>query len=132
MLHEDYLMRQLLAFFQALANSRSNALTKKDMIGQAETLESLVGETSGLGSDMLLKLSPESISTILRSTGVDPQITEFMAHSLLQAGKYRQATGDEEVGKLREQQAIAISKEFGFDLDVNLEDFLEANKPTQD
>lgn len=129
MLHEDYLMRQLLAFFQALVNSKANVLSKKDMIAEAENLENLVGETSGLGAEMLLKLTPDSIATILRSTGCDPQVTEFMAHSLLQVSKYRSAGGDKKLGEIREKQARAIAKEYGFDLDVDLDEFLESHNP---
>ena len=132
MLHEDYLMRQLLAFFQALVNSSTNVLTNKDLIGEAESLENLVGEASGLGADMLLKLAPESVATILRSTGTDPQVTEFMAHSLLQAAKYRNSAGDEKLGEIREKQAHAIAHEFGFDLEVSLDDFLEEHNPEQE
>ena len=124
MITEDYLMRQLLVFFRALMDARSRALNEKDFIGSAETLENLVGETSSLGADVFLRLAPESIASILQTTGNDPQVTEFMARSLMQAAEYREKAGDVEVANLRREQARAIAEAYGHDLTIPMEEWL--------
>lgn len=124
MITEDYLMRQLLVFFKALMDARSRALNEKDFIGSAETLENLVGETSSLGADVFLRLAPESIASILQTTGNDPQVTEFMARSLMQAAEYREKAGDVEVANLRREQARAIAEAYGHDLTIPMEEWL--------
>ena len=124
MITEDYLMRMLLAFFKALADARSRALNEKDLVGAAEMLEDVIGESSGLGADMFLRLAPESIATILQSTGTDPEVTEFMARSLMQAAEYREKSGDAETANLRREQAHAIAGAYGHDLTVAMEEWL--------
>ena len=124
MITEDYLMRQLLVFFRALMDARSRALNEKGFIGSAETLENLVGETSSLGADVFLRLAPESIASILQTTGNDPQVTEFMARSLMQAAEYREKAGDVEVANLRREQAHAIAEAYGHDLTIPMEEWL--------
>ena len=125
MITEDYLMRMLLAFFKALVDAQSRALNEKDMIGAAEMLENLVGESSSLGPDMFLKLAPESMATILQTTGNDPQVTEFMARSLMQAAEYRDKAGDVETANLRREQARAIAEAYGHDLTVSMEQWMQ-------
>ena len=125
MITEDYLMRMLLAFFKALVDAQSRALNEKDMIGAAEMLENLVGESSSLGPDMFLKLAPESMATILQTTGNDPQVTEFMARSLMQVAEYRDKAGDVETANLRREQARAIAEAYGHDLTVSMEQWMQ-------
>ena len=125
MITEDYLMRMLLAFFKALVEANSRALNQKDMVGAAEMLENLVGESSSLGADMFLKLAPESVATILQTTGNDPQVTEFMARSLMQAAEYREKAGDHDTAELRKAQAKAIAEAYGHDLTVSMEEWMQ-------
>lgn len=124
MITQDYLMRMLHAFFQALMEAKSRALDEKDMVGAAELLENLVGETSSLGADMFLSLAPESMATILQTTGNDPKVTEFMARSLMQAAEYREKSGDSLTAQLRRDQARAIADAYGHDLTVTMEEWL--------
>ena len=125
MITEDYLMRQLLVFFQALVDAKSRSLNQKDYLGSAEMLENLVGETSSLGSDVFLRLAPESIGTLLQTTGSDPQVTEFMARSLMQAAEYREKAGDVETANLRREQARAIANAYGHDLTIEMEQWMQ-------
>lgn len=125
MITQDYLMRMLIAFFQALMEAKSRAIDEKDMVGAAELLENLVGESSSIGADMFLSLAPESMATILQTTGNDPKVTEFMARSLMQAAEYREKSGDVATAQLRRDQARAIADAYGHDLTVTMEEWLE-------
>ena len=132
MITEDYLMRMLLAFFKALVEANSRALNQKDMVGAAELLENMVGESSSLGADMFLKLAPESAANILQATGNDPEVTEFMARSLMQAAEYREKAGDVETANLRREQARAIADAYGHDLTIEMEEWMQEHDYSSD
>lgn len=125
MITEDYLMRMLLAFFQAIMNARSRSVNEKDKLGAAEMLENAVGEASEIDTATLLSMSPESISSILQVTGCDPFVTEFMAHSLMQAATYRREGGDSQTADLREAQARAIADAYGHNMTISMDEFLD-------
>ena len=131
MITEDYLMRMLLNFFKALVDAKSRALNEKDMIGAAEMLENVVGESSSLGADLFLRMAPESIATMLQTTENDPRVTEFMARSLMQAAEYREKGGDAETAALRRNQARAIAEAYGHDLTVPMEEWLSEHDYSQ-
>ena len=125
MITQDYLMRMLLVFFQALVRARSRALNDKDMEGAAEMLEKTVGDAANMDKDVLLSLSGDSLSGILGATGTDPKLTEFMARSLMQAAEYRDRAGQSDIADLRRSQAKAIADAYGHDLTIEMEDFLQ-------
>ena len=131
MITQDYLMRMLLNFFKALVDAKSRALNEKDMIGAAEMLENVVGESSSLGVDLFLRMAPESIATMLQTTENDPRVTEFMARSLMQAAEYREKGGDAETATLRRQQARAIAEAYGHDLAIPMEEWLSEHDYSQ-
>lgn len=125
MITEDYLMRMLLSFFKALVDAQNRVLNQKDLIGAAESLENLVGEASSLEANMFLKLAPDSIATILQTTGNDPKVTEFMARSLMQVAEYREKAGDVDTANLRREQARAIAEAYGHDLTIPMEEWMQ-------
>ncbi len=125
MITQDYLMRMLIVFFQALMRARSRALNDKDMEGAAEMLEKTVGDAANMDANTLLSLAPESLAGILGATGVDPKLTEFMARSLMQAAEYRDKAGQGEIAQLRREQAKAVAAAYGHDLTIDIEDFLQ-------
>ena len=125
-------MRMLLNFFKALMDARSRALNEKDMLGAAEVLENIVGEASSLGAEMFCNLAPESMATILQTTGTDPDVTEYMARSLMQAAECRDKGGDAETAQLRRQQASAIAEAYGHDLTIPMEEWLSQHNYSEE
>ena len=125
MITQDYLMRMLLAFFQALVNSRTRAIDEKDYDGAADMLENTIGDAANMDPTMLLSLSPDSLVGILQATGVDPKVTEFMARSLMEVSNYRQKSGEGELADLREKQARAIAEAYGHDMTITVQEFLD-------
>lgn len=120
MITEDYLMRLILQFFKALVESQLDE--DRDPQEEADKLDNLVGEASGLDTQTFLSLSPESIALILQSTGTDPEAVEFMARSLQQSAHLR----TDGLSDLRNAQASALAAAYGFDLSEPLEGFLES------
>lgn len=123
MLEQDYLMRQLLQFFKALV--RSNELYWKDENpqGAADSLEDAISNATEMDGVALLSLSPDSIASIMRVTGIDPNITQFVARSMLLESVYLRSAGKFSLAQVREAQARAIADEYGFGLPDDPSDF---------
>ena len=71
----------------------------------------------------LLSLSPDSIASIMRVTGIDPNITQFVARSMLLESVYLRKAGKNALAQVREDQARAIADEYGFGLPDDPSDF---------
>lgn len=144
MLENDYLMRLLLQFVDALRRSWFEAKEKKDPKAAAEMLEDAVGEATDIDGEALLALAPDSLVAVLQVSGTDPRVIEYVARSLALSSVYQREAGDEELADLRLAQAQALSDAYDLQLpedpedmadlpssDEELEDYLEgaAEKP---
>ena len=116
MLEQDYLMRILLQFAEAIRRSWSRAVEDRDPRDAAHMLEDAVGEATDIDGATLLSLSPESIASVMQVSGVDPRVTEYIARSLLLASGYLHEAGEHELAALREQQARALAQAYDHDL----------------
>ena len=123
MMEQDYLMRLLMQFFQAMARSWSQAKEHEDPIGAAESLEDAISNATDIDGSILLSLAPESISSVMRVSGVDPDVTQFVARSMLLESVYLQQAGNYELARVRTAQAHAIAREYGFSLPDDPSDF---------
>ena len=116
MFEQDYLMRILVEFLEAMRRSMERAEGLHDMEGAAQSLEDAVGSAVDLDKNVLLSLAPESIATVLEVSGTDPKVTEYVARSLLLAASYHGEAGHTELSQLRVAQALAIAEAYGHDL----------------
>ncbi len=116
MFERDYLIRLIAELGAAIRRSMSRATEDKDPEDAASMLEAAVGTAVDMDAETLLSLAPESISTILSVSGVDPRVTEYMARSLLLAARYREEAGDQATAALRRGQALAIAQAWGYQL----------------
>ncbi len=123
MFEQDYLMRQLLAFFQALARSWEMKEEDEDPELAAETLENAISSAVDMDGGILLSLAPESIASVMRVSGIDPQVTRYIAHSLLLESVYLSDAGNDDLSNVRAGQARAIAFEYGFELPDDPSDF---------
>ena len=123
MIEQDYLMRLLLQFFQAMARSWELNRDEDNPQAAAETLENAIGNATEMDGATLLSLSPDSIAQIMRVTGVDPDVTQFVARSMLLEAVYLTRAGQHQLATLRTQQAHAIATEYSIDLPDNPADF---------
>ncbi len=123
MFEQDYLMRQLLLFFKAIV--RSQEVKKEDDNPQeaADMLEDAIGSATEMDGVALLSLSPESIAQVIRVTGIDPNVVQFVARSILLESVYLDEAGDRGLSEVRAAQAHAIAAEFGFELPDDPSDF---------
>ena len=123
MFEQDYLVRLLLQFFQGLLKSYERRNEKDDPQGAADLLEAAVGEATDMDGQALLTLAPESIASVMRVSGIDPDVTQFIARSLLLESVYLTDAGDARLAETRVGQARAIASEYGFELPDDPSDF---------
>ena len=125
MLEQDYLMRLLMQFFRALVNAAERVEDKEhpDYHAAADMLEDAISNATEMDGATLLSLAPESISQVMRVSGIDPNVTQFVARSMLLESVYLDEAGQGALARVREQQARAIAAEYGFDLPDDPSDF---------
>ena len=123
MFEQDYLVRLLLQFFQGLLKSYERRNEKDDPQGAADLIEAAVGEATDMDGSVLLSLAPESIASVMRVSGIDPNVTQFVARSLLLESVYLRDAGNAGLAATREGQARAIAATYGFSLPADAADF---------
>lgn len=116
MFQRDYLMKQLLVFFQALARSLQQRQKEDNPLLAAQTLENAISSATDLDGAALLSLSPESIAQVLRVSGVDPQVVSYIAHGLLLESQYLTDACEHDLADVRKRQALALAQSYGFEL----------------
>lgn len=123
MLQQDYLMRLLLQFFEALTRSWEKAEDEEDPMAAADSLEAAIGAATDIDGGILLSLEPESMVSVMQVSGIDPKVSGFIAHGLLLESVYLAQANDLEMAQLRERQARALACAFGVDLPEDPSDF---------
>ena len=95
MFEQDYLMKLLLAFYQAMFKSLRRVTDEDEDPKEA---------------------APESVVGVLQVSGTDPRVTEFIARSLLLSSEYLTQAKQGALASLRVEQARAIADAYGIDL----------------
>ncbi|WP_350454033.1 hypothetical protein [Slackia heliotrinireducens] len=124
MLQQDYLMRLIIQF--VAATTRSIEIGKVRPKEAAEGLEDAMSEALDMDASTLLRLEPESLSDILRVSGVDPDLMEYIIRSMLLEAWYLEEANLPKTGQLRRDQARALAYMYG------LEDTLDFDIPVED
>ena len=123
MLEQDYLMRQLMQLFAAIARASQRHGEAKDPLEAADILEQAVGDATEIDGATLLSLSPESIAQVVKISGTDPNVVQFVARSMLLESVYLTEAGRDGLSALRAAQAQALAKAFDFELPPDPADF---------
>jgi len=123
MFEQDYLMRMLLQFMEAIRKSMLKATGEQDSADSAKLLEAAIGDATDMDGDILLSLAPESIAGVLQVSGTDPRMAEYIAQSLLLEASYLRDAGNDERADIRAAQAHTIADTFGFE--IGLEELTE-------
>ncbi|WP_270298299.1 hypothetical protein [Eggerthella sinensis] len=116
MLEQDYLMRILLQFAEAIRRSWTRAVEDRDPRDAAHMLEQAVGDATDIDGATLLSLSPESIASVMQVSGVDPRVTEYIARSLLLASGYLREAGGRRPRRRPRDQARALAEAYDLEL----------------
>lgn len=135
MFERDYLMRMLMAFYEAITRSVRRAEDDDDPQEAADLLDEAVGNAVDMDGKALLSLAPESIAGVMRISGVDPRVSEYVARSLLLSSQYLAQAGQTALSGVRAAQARAIAEAYAIDLPENpadisdLRDLAESEQP---
>ena len=123
MLEQDYLMKLILQFFRGMVRSWELKEEKDDPELAADMLETAIGTATEMVGAVLLSLSPDSIAQVLRVSGTDPNVVEFVARGLLLESVYLSEAGNDELAGVRAAQARALADDYGFELPDDPTDF---------
>lgn len=135
-LHQDYLMRMFLQLASALRESLEKVRGGSDPEAAAERLDEALENATEFDGALLLTMTPESMAAMVRLSDPDPLLMEYVARSLLLSSRCLADAGLGDRSSLREGQAHALAREFGFSLDDadleldELESFFERTLPT--
>ena len=116
MIERDYLMRLLLNLAQGIVRSMQAEKTANSHTDSAEMLEAAIGEAVDFDGETFLALAPDSIAQILQISGTDSRASLYIANSLYLASHYRAKAGQDELARVRKEQALAVARAFGHDL----------------
>ena len=111
MLQHDYILEVVGKFVESVAVALLGIFKRRDFthIGEAEKA---VAELLDLDPETAMALSPESLVTMMRLSGVGDTVAAYAAYALRKVGEAYELEGDAEVGALRIAQARAISQAF--------------------
>ena len=111
MLQHDYILEVVGKFVESVAVALLGIFKRRDFthIGEAEKA---VAELLDLDPETAMALSPESLVTMMRLSGVGDTVAAYAAYALRKVGEAYELEGDAEVGALRIAQARAISEAF--------------------
>lgn len=123
MFEQDYLVRLLLQFFKGVTRSLELRHEHDDPEAAADMLETAIGEAVEMDGAVLLSLTPESIAQVMQATAVDPNVTQFVARSMLLESVYLSDARQTALAAVRAAQARAIADEYGFELPDDPSDF---------
>ena len=112
MLQHDYILEVVGKFVESVAVALLGIFKRRDFthIGEAEKA---VAELLDLDPETAMALSPESLVTMMRLSGVGDTVAAYAAYALRKVGEAYELEGDAEVGSRRIAQARASSEACG-------------------
>ncbi len=126
MLHQDYLMRMILALAQAITNSiEKTKNNEKDWEASAELLEATLTNATEIDGSLLLQLDAQSMTGLLQLSQTDPVAIEYIARTLLLESEYLTKAHKPALASLREEQALTLAN--AYDIPLSKEDLSPEN-----
>ena len=122
MLHKDYLLEVIAQFVDAVTEALGLARKRHDPEA-ARAAEEAVAGLLDLDADVALRLSPDSLVTMMHLSGVGDSLAEYVTYTLRELGDVYEELGDQETAQLRRQQALTVASSFDVDPDVVPEEF---------
>lgn len=118
MLQNDYLMRQIMLFVEAI---RRMMLEQEREPGEsAEELETSLANALEIDPGLLSRLAPESLVTVLQLGNFDYGMAPYVARGLGLAAYFHEQAGDLKLAELRVGQLDALAR--AYDLDIGYAD----------
>lgn len=116
MLHQDYLVRMFMVLAAAMRESLLKSSGKKDPEVAAELLETSLTNATEIDGELLLKMDPNTMVSMLQVSNTDPVLIRYIARSLLLESVYLREAELFSRATLRKEQALALASSYGFEL----------------
>lgn len=127
MLHRDYLLEIIAQFVEVIMEALNLAFKQEDPAAIDEA-EAAIAGLLDLDPQVALRLSPDSLVTMMILSGMGDSLADYVTYSLRQVGDAYERLGDSYTAGLRREQAHAVADSFGCDYDVVPLEFEEFNK----
>ena len=119
MLQQDYLLRMFTALAVAIRESIMRAQGDEDPEGAAELLEAALDNSTEIDGSLLLQMAPESFVTMIQLSQTDPDLIGYISRTLMLESQYLREAGLDTKANLREAQAQALARAYGFEVDAS-------------
>ena len=116
MLQHDYLLEIIAEFVQTVMNALRHARKNGDRESLQE-LDAAVCDLLDLDPQLALRLSPDSLVTMMLLSGLGDSLASYVAYALDKVGDAYDNMGDTHTAELRWDQAQAVAEAFGCDQD---------------
>jgi len=110
MFQNDYLMRMIMQFVQAL--QRALQQQKDDPLLAAESVEDMIGEALEIDPQLFLSMTGESMVSYLQLGDLDYTLGGFLVRSLYYESDLLAGMGQARLASLRRSQADAVAKAY--------------------
>ncbi len=100
----------------AMRESLLKSSGKKDPEAAAELLEISLANATELDGELLLKMDPSTMVSMLQISNTDPTLIRYIARSLLLESVYLREAELVTRASLRKEQALALASSYGFAL----------------
>lgn len=119
MLQQDYLLRMFTALAVAIRESIMRAQGDEDPEGAAELLEAALDNSTEIDGSLLLQMAPESFVTMIQLSQTNPDLIGYISRTLMLESQYLREAGLDTKANLREAQAQALARAYGFEVDAS-------------
>lgn len=117
MLHKDYLLEVIAQFVEVVTEALGLARRKHDPEAAQEAEEAVAGLLD-LDAQVALRLSPDSLVTMMFLSGIGDSLAEYVTYTLRELGDVYEEMGDAQTAALRREQSLAVAESFDVDPDV--------------
>jgi hypothetical protein len=124
MFQRDYLLQQLQRFSETLARALRGAIILKSEASIQEA-EAAIGEVLDLDAGMVMALTPESLVTMMRLSGVGDATASHVAYAFGRLADAYTIQGDPATAQLRRLQARGVAQAFNCDLEAYPQEFAQ-------
>ena len=124
MLQRDYLLEIIGKFVATIRHYLLPALLNKDTVA-LDTAEEEIAELAGLGREMGLDVTPDTLVMMMELSGVADSVASYTAWSLERVSEAHRNNGETAKAELRHEQAVLVAETYGWNLDATPEEFEE-------
>ena len=124
MLQHDYLLEIISQFVDAISRALLDAVGKGSL-KDAKDAEQAIAGVLDLDPNVALRLSPDSLVTMMLLSGVGESLAGYVAYALRKLSQAYDGMGEDELSDLRLSQARAVEESFNSEPGAIPEEFKE-------